>query len=44
MEDVARMEDRRSAYGFLVRILQERDHMEDLDRDWRMISKWTLKK
>jgi hypothetical protein len=38
------MENRRSAYRFLVQDLRERDHLEDLSRDWRIISKWILKK
>ena len=41
---MARMEDRRSAYMFLVRDLWERDYLEDLGKDWRIISKRILKK
>jgi len=43
-EHVARMEDRRSGYRFLVQDLRERDHLEDLSRDWSIISKSILKK
>jgi len=41
---VARVEDRRRAYRFLVRDLRERDHLEDPSRDWKITSKWILKK
>jgi hypothetical protein len=32
------MEDRRGAHRFSVRGLRERDHLEDLGRDWRITS------
>ena len=40
---MARMEERRSGYNFLVGSLKERDHFEDLGVN-RIILKWVLKK
>jgi hypothetical protein len=41
---VARMRDRRGAYRVLVRDLRERDHLEDLPVDERIILKLIFKK
>ena len=35
---------RRGSYRDLVGDLMERDHLEDLDIDWRKILKWIFKK
>jgi hypothetical protein len=40
---VAQMGDRSGAYRVLVGDLRDRDHLEDLGIDGRIISKWMLK-
>jgi len=41
-EHVARMGDRRSVTGFWWGDLKEQDHLEDLNVDGRVISKWII--
>jgi hypothetical protein len=43
MGHVAQIGDRSVAYRVLVGDLRDRDHLEDLDIDGRIILKWILK-